>query len=111
MSDAKRVNFLEFNNLSVTREEELVVICTPMPGPNGEISKKTPVYHLPVYNVELKLDDGPSEEVVSFQCDLADLTDLIDRLKACENLYKRQEIRKKSKSEKIREIVNSYIVK
>lgn len=62
----------------VSKKNNLVAITTPIPAKDGSVSKKTPVYHLPVYKVKLKLSD---EQMLEFYCDLADMTDLIDKLK------------------------------
>lgn len=73
-------------------KENKIAITTPIPDKNGKISKKTPVFHLPIYKVDLKLhntDKGiEEEEVVSFRCDLADMTDLIGKLKCFENIWR-----------------------
>lgn len=66
----------------VSRQEDVFAVSTPIAGPDGQVSKKTPVFHLPVYNVELNLEKG---ERVDFTCDLADMTDLLGKLKALEN--------------------------
>lgn len=69
-------------DFQVSKKTNVVAITTPIPGEDGKISKKTPVYHLPVYEVELQSDSG---EPIKFHCDLADITDLISKLKSYEN--------------------------
>lgn len=76
----------ELTDFKVFKDDKVIAISTPIPGSNGEISKKTPVFHLPVYKINLQLDDGGQN--VTFHCDLADLTDLISKLKSLENQWK-----------------------
>lgn len=69
----------------VTKELNTVAISTPIPAENGQISHKTPIFHLPLYKVQLKLDQTPT---IGFNCDLADMIALIDKLKNYENLWR-----------------------
>lgn len=89
----------------MVKDEKVVAITTPVPGPDGQISKKTPIYHLPVYKFEMELANEETEskeneqnldskQVVSFHCDLADITDLLDKLRAFENSWRRSGWRK-----------------
>ena len=71
--------------LKVTKMEQLVAITTPNPGPDGQVSRKTPVFHLPVYKIRLIFENDPNE--LELHCDLADLTDLIDKLKRVQNQW------------------------
>jgi hypothetical protein len=77
------LNLAEF---LVSKERNVVAITTPIPGKDGKLSKKTPVYHLPVYKVNFRFDDG---NPVDFHCDLADITDLINKLKSYENNWRK----------------------
>lgn len=70
----------------VTKLTKLIAVATPIPGKDGLVSKKTPVFHLPVYKIDLQLDD---DETVTFHCDLADMTHLIDQLKSYKNHRRR----------------------
>lgn len=72
---------------TVTRLDDIVAITTPIPDARGNVSSKTPVFHLPIYKVDLELDRGNT----SFHCDLADLTDLISKLKELRNQWQRIE--------------------
>lgn len=69
-------------NFHVTKLSKLIAVATPIPGKDGSVSKKTPVFHLPVYKIDLQLNTG---EVVTFHCDLADMTHFIDQLKSYKN--------------------------
>lgn len=71
-SDARIVNF------TVEKQEQLVAVSLPVPAPDGTISPKTPIFHLPVYKITLKFDDGNEE---ASYCDLADLSDFMDRMR------------------------------
>lgn len=66
------------------RQEGIFAVSTPIAGPDGQKSKKTPVFYLPVYNVKLTLEENSK---VEFNCDLADMTDLLSKLKALENQW------------------------
>lgn len=71
---------------TINKENNVIAITTPIPGSDGLVSKKTPVFQLPVYKVDLNFEQ---EESVTFHCDLADITDLITKLKSCENQWRR----------------------
>lgn len=71
---------------NVSKEHQVLAIITPTPAANGQVSKKTPIFHLPVYKVDLKLN---SNESINFHCDLADLADLIDKLKRYQNQWQK----------------------
>lgn len=68
----------------VHRQEGVFAVSTPIAGPDGQISKKTPVFHLPMYSVKLKFED---DRQVEFVCDLADMTDLIGKLKTLQDQW------------------------
>lgn len=70
----------------VNKEKKIVAISTPIPGHNNQVSKKTPVFHLPVYKINLQMKD--QDEPIEFHCDLADMIDIIDKLKGYENQLK-----------------------
>lgn len=72
---------------NVTKETQVVAISTPLKAQNtDEASCKTPIFYLPIYKVQLKLDQNKS---VEFHCDLADMICLLDKLKHYENLWRR----------------------
>lgn len=70
----------------VEKVEDVIAITTPVPAQDGSISKKTSVFHLPVYKISLQLEN--QENPIDFYCDLADLTDLISQLETCQNCWK-----------------------
>lgn len=74
---------VELKDFEVSKVEQVIAITTPIPGPDGTTSKKTPVFHLPIYKISLYLKD--QEKPVTFHCDLADITDLTSKLKSCIN--------------------------
>lgn len=74
-------------NCQVTKVDHIIAVITPIPGKKGQISKKTPVFHLPVYEVTLEAGDGTTP--VTFYCDLAELTDFIDKSVSLENAWRR----------------------
>lgn len=100
----------------VSKSSELVAISTPVAAADGRVSRKTPVFQLPVYTVRLatttcslvggggvvagaasKQTDGAldqHEQQQQFLCDLADLTDLIDKLKSLEHRWSQRTSRK-----------------
>lgn len=75
--------------VEATRLSHLVAVTTPIPTSDNRISKKTPIFHLPVYKIELKIESPASSDELSFYCDLPDLSDLIDKLKSMENQWRR----------------------
>ena len=102
------------NRAQVSRLEQVVAITTPVPDSLGRTSKRTPVFHLPVYEVKLlvehlgqgtnrteklaedkqqqqqqKAHEEPEFDETRFSCDLADLSDLIDKLKSYQNQWRR----------------------
>lgn len=78
----------KLSSSNAIKEEDVIAITTPVSAPDGTISEKTPIFHLPVYKVSLQLEG--QDEPITFHCDLADITDLIGKLKVCENLWKRK---------------------
>lgn len=60
------------------KQSNLVAVSTPVPGANGRVSPKTPIFHLPVYKISLELDNNQSK---MFFCDLADMCDLVDKIR------------------------------
>lgn len=80
-------------DVQVTKLSQLVAISTPIPAQDGRTSKKTPVFQLPVYEIDLKLAEDENEDIKQktrrFHCDLADLSDLIEKLKSLENQWRR----------------------
>jgi hypothetical protein len=64
--------------------DQVVAITTPIPDARGNISTKTPIYHLPVYSVHLKTANN---ETLNFKCDLADMADLLAKLKELKNQW------------------------
>lgn len=75
----------------VIKDESIIAITTPIAAKDGTISKKTPVFHLPVYKIHLDLKNQQDNETTVFHCDLADLRDLIEKLKVVENLWKKSQ--------------------
>jgi len=83
---------MRLKSFHVARLYQVVAISTPLADQLGRVSKKTPIFHLPVYEVKLQMVDpeDPAGEIrdLCFHCDLADLTDLIDKLKSFQNQRK-----------------------
>lgn len=71
---------LNLKDFEVLKVDKVIAITTPTPGPNGLISKKTPIFQLPIYKISLLIED--QDEPITFHCDLADITDLTSKLKA-----------------------------
>jgi len=70
----------------VSKDDKVVAITTPVPGKDGQVSRKTPIFHLPVYKIDLEFDHS---ETLTINCDLADMIDLISKLKTFENIWRR----------------------
>ena len=103
----ERNNYLKSQHLAkyqVSRLVDVLAVTTPIPDEYGNVSTKTPVFHLPMYKVDLLLrrqtktigpqkerdhqhggdsddDNCDADDSLSFHCDLADLTHLLNRLK------------------------------
>lgn len=70
------------DKIHATRQEDVIAITEPIPDELGNVSSKTPIFHLPVYKLSLaEAAQQPDGRQVEFHCDLADLTDLISKLK------------------------------
>lgn len=67
----------DLEGFKISRLDDIVAITTPIPDARGNTSSKTPLFHLPVYKVDLTSNGHE----ISFHCDLADLTDLVAKLK------------------------------
>lgn len=65
-------------SFDVEKQGQLVAVSLPVPAPDGTISPKTPIFHLPVYKITLKFADGSEE---TSYCDLADLSDFMDSMR------------------------------
>lgn len=78
------------SQVHVSRLDQVVAITTPIPDQRGHTSKKTPIFHLPVYQIKLEMrgDVSSTDGELQFHCDLADLTDLIDKLKSYQNQWR-----------------------
>lgn len=65
-------------NYAVEKQEQLVAVSVPVPAPDGTVSPKTPIFHLPVYKITLSFDDDSEE---ASYCDLAELSDFMERMR------------------------------
>ena len=72
---------MDLDAFGIARQEDLLAITTPVPDHLGNVSIRTPVFHLPVYMVSLFGSTESDTQQLEFHCDLADLTDLISKLK------------------------------
>lgn len=83
----KEPKSFNLKKIEVTKEQQVIAVTTPIPTANGIVSKKTPIFHLPVYRITMQSDNSGKGH--SFHCDLADLTDLKDKLKSYQNQWRR----------------------
>lgn len=79
---------LSLENCQITKVDHIIAVITPIPNKKGQISKKTPVFHLPVYEVTLNVETDETQPL-TFYCDLAELIDLIDKSASLENAWRR----------------------
>lgn len=81
------------NDFVVSKLDQVVAVTTPIPASDGRVSRKTPIFHMPIYKINLSFDDKTQTDdetkAIDFNCDLADLTDLIDKLKTLRNQWRR----------------------
>lgn len=74
------------SSFHVGKMNGVIAITTPIPDGRGNISTRTPIYHLPVYNVDLTIGD---KATLNLKCDLADMTDLVAKLRELKNQWGR----------------------
>lgn len=65
-------------SFEIEKQTQVIAVSTPVPGPNGLVSPKTPIFHLPVYKISMKFSDDKDR---TFFCDLADLCDFMDKMR------------------------------
>lgn len=84
-------NVKNLTDFQVSKVEDVIAVTTPIPAQDGRLSKKTSVFHLPVYKIKLEFNSSNNQqgnELIEFYCDLADLTDFISQLKAHQNCWR-----------------------
>lgn len=85
--DNEQTNIMKtLSSFHAAKINGVIAITTPIPDSRGNISTRTPIYHLPVYNVDLTIDNN---DKLTMACDLADMTDLIAKLREVKNQLSR----------------------
>lgn len=105
----RELRSLDLGKFHMSRLTDVLAITTPIPDQYGNVSTKTPIFHLPMYRLDLFLryrrgqhqnhdqnesesdddDDDVDAKLMSFYCDLADLTDFLTKLKELEDEWRR----------------------